>query len=52
MLRTVVVLCLAAIPVLAGVGQPPSVPEPSTIVLVGGGLLAAALIARSRHSRK
>jgi hypothetical protein len=52
MFRSAVVLCLAAIPVLATTAQPPSVPEPSTIVLVGGGLLVAALIARSRRSRK
>jgi hypothetical protein len=53
MLRSAVVLCLAAIPMLAGGPSPvPGVPEPATIVLVGGGLVAAALFARARHSRK
>jgi hypothetical protein len=45
-----VLLATAAIPAFAGFIT--VTPEPSTMLLVGGGLGAAILIARKRQSRK
>ena len=48
MMRVLFVLCVSAVPMLAGVTP---VPEPSTILLMGGGLAALGFIA-SRKRRK
>ena len=42
-------LCAVAIPALAGTSP---VPEPSTILLLGGGLGALILLARKKRARK
>jgi len=49
-LAAVLLAATAALPVMAGVFTP--VPEPATMLLVGGGLGAAILIARKRQGRQ
>jgi len=50
MTRVLIALCISAIPMLAGT-PPSAVPEPSTILLMGGGLAALGFFA-SRKRRK
>jgi len=49
MTRVLITLCISAIPMLAGVTA--AVPEPSAILLMGGGLTALGFLA-SRRRRK
>jgi hypothetical protein len=51
-LSLVVVLITAAHAVAAATAPPSNVPEPSTLVLMAGGIAGAILYARSRQSRK
>ncbi|MEP7365253.1 MAG: PEP-CTERM sorting domain-containing protein [Acidobacteriota bacterium] len=50
MARILIALCVCAIPVLAGITITP-VPEPSTMLLMGGGLAALGLIAGRRRRK-
>ena len=50
MIRVIVALGVSAIPMLAGAPAP--VPEPSTILLLGGGLAALGLLANRRNRKK
>ena len=50
MIRTLIALGVSAIPLLAGAAAP--VPEPSTILLMGGGLVAFGLLASRRNRKK
>jgi len=45
-------LSLAAFPLMAFTTSVSPVPEPSTVILVGGGLAAAILISRRRRGQK
>jgi hypothetical protein len=45
----VVLMCAAVSPILAGVAAP--VPEPGTMLLVGGGVAATILIVRKRQKK-
>lgn len=51
MARILIALCAFAVPMLAGIPTAP-VPEPSTILMMGGGLAALGLIASRRNRKK
>ena len=50
MARILITLCVSAVPMLASIAPSP-VPEPSTILLMGGGLAAIGLIASRRRKK-
>jgi NhaP-type Na+/H+ or K+/H+ antiporter len=50
-LLVAVLLCSVVSPVLASVA-PPAVPEPGTVLLIGGGIGALVLYHRHRRSKK
>jgi hypothetical protein len=50
MIRALIVLGVSAFPMVAGQVSP--VPEPSTILLMGGGLAAFGILAARRNRKK
>ncbi|MEP7365252.1 MAG: PEP-CTERM sorting domain-containing protein [Acidobacteriota bacterium] len=50
MIRVLIAMGVSAIPMLAS-AVPSPVPEPSTILLMGGGLAALGLIARRKRGK-
>jgi hypothetical protein len=51
-LKSVLTLFAITVPLLAGAPPTSPVPEPSTILLVGGGLAAAIIMARKKRNAK